>query len=117
MWGCRGLDRDRATAAKQNAAAVRHARSGIAALEAQAAGLPIVARRGTGTDDFVQDGVSGLLADSDAALAGALAHLAGERALRERMRAHLLASRPAQDWPGVITATLGEYRRAAVALR
>lgn len=90
---------------------------GIAALEAQAAGLPIVARRGTGTDDFVQDGVSGLLADSDAALAGALAHLAGERALREQMRAHLLASRPAQDWPGVITSTLGEYRRAAVALR
>ena len=90
---------------------------GIAALEAQAAGLPIVARRGTGTDDFVKDGVSGLLADSDAALAGALAHLAGERALREQMRAHLLASRPAQDWPGVITATLGEYRRAAVALR
>ena len=90
---------------------------GIAALEAQAAGLPIVARRGTGTDDFVKDGVSGLLADSDAALAGALAHLAGELALRERMRAHLLASRPAQDWPGVITSTLGEYRRAAVALR
>ena len=53
----------------------------------------------------------------DAALAGALAHLAGEWALREQMRAHLLASRPAQDWPGVITATLGEYRRAAVALR
>ena len=30
---------------------------GIAALEARTAGLPVVARRGTGADDFVEDGV------------------------------------------------------------
>ena len=32
-------------------------------------------------------------------LTGALAHLAGDPALRARMRAHLLATPPAQDWP------------------
>jgi len=87
---------------------------GIAALEARAAGLPVVARRGTGADDFVRDGVDGLLADSDASLAGALAHLAADGGLRSRMRAHLLATPPTQDWPGVVDATLAEYRRAGV---
>ena len=47
-------------------------------------------------------------------LAGALAHLAGDPALRARMRAHLLATPPAQDWSGVLAATLAEYRRAGV---
>ena len=85
---------------------------GIAPLEARAAGVPVLAPRGTGIDDFVVDGVDGLLADSDAALAGALAHLAGDGALRARMRAHLLDTPPAQDWSGVLAATLAEYRRA-----
>ena len=74
--------------------------------------MPVVAPRGTGIDDFVVDGVDGLLADSDVALAGALAHLAGDDALRARMRAHLLDTPPAQDWSGVLAATLAEYRRA-----
>lgn len=85
---------------------------GIAPLEARAAGVPVVAPRGTGVDDFVVDGVGGLLADSDVALAGALAYLAGDGALRSRMRAHLLGTPPAQDWSGVLAATLAEYRRA-----
>ncbi len=87
---------------------------GIAPLEARAAGVPVVAPRGTGVDDFVVDGVDGLLADSDVALAGALAHLAGDDALRARMRAHLLATTPAQEWAGVLAATLAEYHRAGV---
>ena len=87
---------------------------GIAPLEARAAGVPVVAPRGTGVDDFVEDGVDGLLGDSDVALAGALARLAGDDALRARIRAHLLATPPAQDWSGVLAATLAEYRRAGV---
>jgi glycosyltransferase involved in cell wall biosynthesis len=87
---------------------------GIAPLEARAAGVPVVAPRGTGVDDFVEDGVDGLLADSDATLGAALARLAGDDALRARMRAHLLATPPAQDWSGVLAATLAEYRRAGV---
>jgi glycogen synthase len=89
---------------------------GIAPLEARAAGVPVVAPRGTGVDDFVVDGVDGLLADGDAELAGALAHLAGDPALRARMRAHLLTTPPAQDWSGVLHATLAEYRRAGATL-
>ena len=85
---------------------------GIAALEGPAAGLPVIAPRGTGVDDFVTDGVEGLLAESDVLLAGALAHLAGDPALRHRIRAHNLAVPPAQDWDGVVAATLGEYNRA-----
>ncbi|MFL6166542.1 MAG: glycosyltransferase family 4 protein [Ornithinibacter sp.] len=87
---------------------------GIAPLEARAAAVPVVARRGTGVDDFVEDGVDGLLAEGDGPLALALARLAGDDALRARMRAHLLATPPAQDWGGVLAATLAEYDRAGV---
>ncbi|WP_377644323.1 glycosyltransferase family 4 protein [Oryzobacter terrae] len=90
---------------------------GIAALEARAAGLPVVALRGTGTDDFVRDGVEGLLADDDAGLAAALARLAGDDGLRERLRQHVRAVPPAQDWDGVLEATLAQYHRAGVPVR
>ncbi len=85
---------------------------GIAALEARTAGVPVVALRGTGVEDFVTDGVDGLLADSDIMLAGALAHLAADAPLRQRMRAHLLDTPPEQDWVDVVRATLAQYVRA-----
>jgi glycosyltransferase involved in cell wall biosynthesis len=85
---------------------------GIAALEARAAGLPVVAPRATGVDDFVRDGVEGVLGDSDVQLAGALARLATDEAARQRIRHHNLTTPPVQDWAGVLEATLGEYRRA-----
>ncbi len=87
---------------------------GIAALEARAAGVPVVATRGTGADDFLTDGVDGLLGDSDVMLAGALAHLVGDDALRTSMRAHLRSTPPPQDWPGVVRQTVAEYHRAGV---
>ena len=90
---------------------------GIAPLEARAAGLPVLAPRGTGVDDFVDDGVEGLLADTDVVLAGALAHLARDSALRTRIRAHNLDVPPVQDWPGVVAATVREYHRAGVRAR
>ncbi|WP_392544640.1 glycosyltransferase family 4 protein [Oryzobacter telluris] len=85
---------------------------GIAALEARAAGLPVVAPRATGVDDFVGDGVEGVLGDSDVQLAGAVARLAADPAMRRRIRHHNLTTPPAQDWSDVLGATLGEYHRA-----
>ena len=85
---------------------------GIAALEAHTAGLPVVAPRGTGVEDFVTPGVDGLLEPSDVAVARAVARLASDAEEREGMRAHLRDTVPRQDWPAVVRATLAEYRRA-----
>ena len=85
---------------------------GIAALEAHTAGLPVVAPRGTGVEDFVTPGVDGLLEPSDVAVARAVARLAADPAERERMRVHLRAAPAQQDWHSVVRSTLAEYRRA-----
>ena len=60
---------------------------GMALLEAQAAGLPVVAGRVRGVVDVVQDGQTGLLADADdpAAFATQLAKLLDDDNLRVRM--------------------------------
>ncbi len=85
---------------------------GIAALEARTAGLPVVARSGTGVEDFVTDGVDGLLAPDDHGLARALVRLATDTSLRVAIARHNATVPPPQDWPAVVTATLAEYRRA-----
>ncbi|CCH76454.1 N-acetylglucosaminyl-phosphatidylinositol biosynthetic protein [Nostocoides japonicum T1-X7] len=85
---------------------------GIAALEARTAGLPVVARAGTGVEDFVTDGVGGLLADDDEGLARALVRLATDTDLRVAIARHNATVPPPQDWPAVVEATLAEYRRA-----
>jgi glycosyltransferase involved in cell wall biosynthesis len=62
---------------------------GLAYLEAQAAGLPVVAFATAGVPEVVADGETGLLvADrDDAALAGAVGRLLGDEPLRRRMAA------------------------------
>lgn len=85
---------------------------GIAALEARTAGLPVVARRGTGVEDFVTDGVGGLLADDDEGLALALARLVLDAPVRHRLAEHNRTTPPAQAWPEVVAETLAEYHRA-----
>jgi len=56
-----------------------------AILEAMATGLPIVARPEPGVRDLVTDGVEGFVAGDVTALTAALARLAAEPQLRERM--------------------------------
>lgn len=85
---------------------------GLAALEARTAGLPVVARRQTGTTQFVHDGVEGLLASDDAGLARALVALAQDRALLARMTEHNRRTPPLEAWPHVLDVVRDAYARA-----
>jgi glycosyltransferase involved in cell wall biosynthesis len=85
---------------------------GIAALEARTAGLPVVARLGTGVEEFVTDGVEGLLASSDGTFAAALHRLAADPALRERVAAHNRRVPPGVGWDEVVARTFDAYQRA-----
>jgi glycosyltransferase involved in cell wall biosynthesis len=89
---------------------------GIAALEARTAGLVVVARRGTGIEEFVTDGVDGLLVADDAGMARALVHLVHAPALRAGLQSRARAVRPRFSWDHAVAAAAAEYSRA-VALR
>ena len=71
---------------------------GIAALEARASGLPVVAMRSGGVGEFVRDGVEGLLCDDDAGMGRALVRLASDDALRRRIATHNREHPPIHDW-------------------
>jgi glycosyltransferase involved in cell wall biosynthesis len=80
-----------------------HESFGIAALEARAAGLPVVGRADSGLADFVHDGVDGVLARDPVALAAAVGALAADPARRAALAAHTRAAPPhAFDWPRVV---------------
>ncbi|WP_328587627.1 glycosyltransferase family 4 protein [Serinibacter arcticus] len=85
---------------------------GIAALEARASGLPVVALDGTGITSFVTDEVDGLLAVDDAALISAVVRLAQDAALRGAIADHNRTVPPAADWSDVLAAAEREYARA-----
>jgi glycogen synthase len=85
---------------------------GIAALEARTVGLPVVGRRGSGVEEFVQDGLNGYLAADDEAMADALARLITDDGLRESMRAHNVGVPPEQSWGLILDGAEAEYRRA-----
>lgn len=86
---------------------------GIAALEARAAGLAVIARRGTGIEEFVLDEVDGLIVSSDAAMADAVVRLARDRSLLGAIRSHNRTYPPRFDWSDALAAAAGEYARAS----
>jgi glycosyltransferase involved in cell wall biosynthesis len=87
---------------------------GIAALEARAAGLPVVAMRAGGVREFVEHDVDGLLCDDDADMVDALRRLVGDEVLRSRIAAHNLASPPIQAWPRTLASVEEVYERACL---
>jgi len=85
---------------------------GIAALEARAAGVPVLARTQAGTAQFIRDGVEGLLVGSDRAMADAIAQAADDRSLLDRIRAHNSTVPPEQTWTRVLASAAEGYARA-----
>ncbi|MCH9815668.1 MAG: glycosyltransferase family 4 protein [Actinomycetia bacterium] len=82
---------------------------GLAALEARATGLPIVARSQTGLTEFVHDGLEGLLAPDDIGMASAMAQLAKDDALRIQIQTHNAETEPEQVWPNVLGMVASAY--------
>ena len=87
---------------------------GIAALEARSAGLPVIARAGTGTTQFINDGVEGIIAPDDAGLAGALIRLSKDRNLLQSLTLHNLGTQPTETWPEVLKQVQLGYAAAAL---
>ncbi len=85
---------------------------GLAALEARAAGLPVVARSQTGTTEFVRDQVEGLLADDDPGMARALVRLGRDPVLLGSLTAHNRSTPPRDSWPNVLAIVDEAYRHA-----
>ena len=87
---------------------------GIAALEARAAGLPVIAMLAGGARDFIAAGTNGLLARDDAELASFISRLALDRPLRRYM-AHRNRTEPLlYDWSVVAAAHRAIYDAAAL---
>jgi glycosyltransferase involved in cell wall biosynthesis len=85
---------------------------GIAALEAHAAGLPVVGRRGTGLSDFIRDGEGGVLVGSDREMVSVLARMATDRTHESVPRS---SSLDMFSWPAVVERHRALYLEAGVA--
>lgn len=85
---------------------------GIAALEARAQGLPVVASSRSGVTEFVRDGREGLLAVDDAAMVEAVARLVTDPALRTRIRRHNTTVPISHDWDAACSLAAAFYAEA-----
>lgn len=85
---------------------------GIAALEARTAGLPVAGLAGSGIGEFVEDGVSGVLAPNDDALVQRVVDLLRDRPLLDRIATHNRTTPPTQAWPAVVETTVAAYEQA-----
>lgn len=87
---------------------------GIAALEARCAGLPILARAGTGVSDFVSHGHEGWLVDSDQAIGETLLELVRHPEVLERVATHNRTQPASISWTEVMRRCETLYRRATL---
>jgi glycosyltransferase involved in cell wall biosynthesis len=86
---------------------------GIAALEARAAGVPVIAMLATGARDFIRHGVDGLLARDPAEMSRFIARLALDQPFRAYVASHNAASAPPYDWRDVAELHARFYDAAA----
>ena len=89
---------------------------GIAALEARAAGLPVIAMLASGARDFITHGVDGLLARDERELARSIARLTIDAPFRAYVAAHNRTAPAGYDWSEVAALHARAYG-AAAALR
>ncbi|MEU0556694.1 glycosyltransferase family 4 protein [Dactylosporangium sp. NPDC006015] len=94
-------------------APARHESFGIAALEARSAGLPVVARAGSGIADFIRDGTEGWLVHSDDDLRGTVESLLDDPARLTAVARHNRAVAPGVSWGTVLAAADALYDTAA----
>lgn len=85
---------------------------GLAALEARATGLPVIARRESGLTEFVTDAVTGLLVDDDPGMVDAMVRLASDQALRTAITRHNCRNEPDQIWAHVLETVAAAYGQA-----
>lgn len=88
---------------------------GIAALEARASGLPVLASARSGVATFVEHGRDGLLAVDDQDLADQLVTMLRDRRLREQIALHNRRVKPAYGWPEALVRNDELYRLAGAA--
>lgn len=85
---------------------------GIAACEARAAGLPVITRAGSGVSEFVEDGVTGFLKDTDLAIAEQIIELVRNPKLLAEVTNKSVASPPLQDWNHASSQIYALYQQA-----
>jgi glycosyltransferase involved in cell wall biosynthesis len=85
---------------------------GIAALEARATGLPVIAMRASGSNEFLAHDINALLCEDDETLTRAIVRFVEDLALRSRLAAGSV-SLDRYDWNAVLTEHEATYHRAA----
>ena len=86
---------------------------GLAALEARAAGLPVVAMLASGARDFIRQGENGLLATDFAEMSRYIARFALDGAFRGYVAHRNATTAPAYDWAEIVALHLQLYGTAA----
>lgn len=113
LLGWRGM-RDLRTLYREVDGFVQSSRNeafGIAALEARAAGLPVIAMH-SGSAEFLHHGRNALVCANDEELARAIGTLLTQRETRQRLAMHHDATLAAHDWPAVLAKHEACYSRA-----
>jgi len=82
---------------------------GIAALEARCAGLPVIAMRGGGVQEFIRDGEDGFLVGDDTQMAARTAELLTDRTLLRGMAQQIRTTPTNLGWEETVDRAVADY--------